>query len=319
MQFGCIQSSEINILGVIKSGAAAVASQTTSDISRDEVSDMSAYVSAGAREALTGAVSGAIFGPLGSFESLGGVMAFGGINGMADSVLNQAIDGKFSLKQTLLDGLIGAATGGLLHGAGKLISKVSPFVSKSIGNVLGKISGEAKSILGKISGKADDILGAFSKTSKELFNKVANKVDDVATSIKNSAQDLVDRAANKFNEVTTKIDNKIQDALDYVRKPVDKFLIENEAVLQNLAKNLDDTFSPRMELATSVGPVEQSGTKAQDFVSKMTGKAKENLEKDLSPAERAANKGFSNIGTTKNGGPDFSKSDYIMKNENVNL
>lgn len=79
---------KINILGVIKSGAAAVASQTTSDISRDEVSDMSAYVSAGAREALTGAVSGAIFGPLGSFESLGGVMAFGGINGMADSVLN---------------------------------------------------------------------------------------------------------------------------------------------------------------------------------------------------------------------------------------
>lgn len=71
-----------------------------------------------------------------------------------------------------------------------------------------------------------------------------------------------------------------------------------------------------MELATSVGPVEQSGTKAQDFVSKMTGKAKENLEKDLSPAERAANKGFQTQEQLKNGGPDFSKSDYIMKNEN---
>ncbi|WML33907.1 hypothetical protein [Clostridium sp. OS1-26] len=51
-------------------------------------------------------------------------MAFGGINGMVDSILNQAIDGEFSLKKTLFDGLIGAATGGLLQGAGKLISKV---------------------------------------------------------------------------------------------------------------------------------------------------------------------------------------------------
>ncbi|WP_297429662.1 HNH endonuclease [Clostridium sp.] len=48
----------------------------------------------------------------------------------------------------------------------------------------------------------------------------------------------------------------------------------------------------------------------------MAGKAKDNLEKDLLPAEREANKGFSNIETTENGGPDFSKSDYIMKNKN---
>lgn len=54
-------------------------------------------------------------------------MAFGGIGGMTDSLLNQVVTGNFSLGQTLFDGMIGATTGGLLHGIGKLASKVAPY------------------------------------------------------------------------------------------------------------------------------------------------------------------------------------------------
>jgi ABC-type transporter Mla subunit MlaD len=165
-------------------------------------------------------------------------MAFDGINGMADSLLNQAIDGKFSLGQTLFDGLIGAATGRLLHGAGKLISKVSPYVTKSIGKVLSNLSSGAKNILSKVSGKADDILGAFSKTSRELFEKAANKVDNVVTSIKNSAQDLVDRAANKSNEVTARIDNKVDDLLRAGAAKADDGLNALNQAIYNVRKAL---------------------------------------------------------------------------------
>ncbi|WP_207652032.1 HNH endonuclease, partial [Clostridium beijerinckii] len=275
-------------IGACVGAACAAVSTAVSDHINGTQSSLGTYAKNMLKGALTGAVSGAIFGPLGSFESLGGVMAFGGINGMADSVLNQAIDGKFSLKQTLLDGLIGAATGGLLHGAGKLISKVSPFVSKSIGNVLGKISGEAKSILGKISGKADDILGAFSKTSKELFNKVANKVDDVATSIKNSAQDLVDRAANKFNEVTTQIDNKIQDALHSVASKADDGLNVLNQARYNVRKaiGLEEEYAVPGGGYVNNAPEETSFFK--DKVSNIIGNGR-NVNIDKSELDKAVN------------------------------
>lgn len=50
-------------------------------------------------------MSGAIFGPFGAFESLVGMMVFGAVSGVSDSLLNQAVEGEFSLGQTLLDDL----------------------------------------------------------------------------------------------------------------------------------------------------------------------------------------------------------------------
>ncbi|NRZ57429.1 hypothetical protein DZE42_000568 [Clostridium beijerinckii] len=62
----------VTVAVVAVAGTAAVASQAASDISRGEVSDMSTYMSVGAREAFIGAVSGAIFGPFGACEALAG-------------------------------------------------------------------------------------------------------------------------------------------------------------------------------------------------------------------------------------------------------
>ncbi|CDH90547.1 conserved hypothetical protein [Clostridium botulinum B str. Eklund 17B (NRP)] len=208
---------------------------------------------------------------------------------VADSLLNQAIEGTFSLGKTLFDGLIGSATAVLLHEMGKLVSKVSPYIKTGIGKVFTKLSVGAKNILNKVSGKADDILGAFSKTSRELFEKVSNKVGNVVNSIKNSAQDLADRICGKFNEVTSRIDNKIDDALNYVKKPVNKFLIEKESTLQKLAKNLDDRLAPIRVVTTPEGikiPIREEGnTKIQDTVSKIVNDAKDSAAKAAGKAE----------------------------------
>ena len=208
------------LIGAAIGAVISIASTAIGDAISGKRSSLGTYI----KNAFVGAVSGAIFGPFGAFESLSGMMAFGGLSGMGESLLNQAMEGKFSLGQTLFDGLIGTATAGLLHGAGKLISKVSPYIKNGIGKVLSKLSGEAKGILSKVSGKFDDVLGAFGKTSRELFDNVANKADDVLRNIKNSAQDLADRLSGKFNEITSKIDDKVDDALRSISGKADDAL-----------------------------------------------------------------------------------------------
>lgn len=238
----CTTNRKFNVFNGAAVGALiSVASTAIGDAISGESSSLGTYI----KSALVGAVSGAIFGPFGAFESLGGMMAFGGVTGMADSLLNQAIEGEFRSGQTFFDGLIGAATGGLIHGAGKLISKVSLYLKNGIGKVLSRLSVEAKNILSKVSGKLDDVMGAFSKTSKELFYKAANKADDVLRSIKNSAQDLADRLSGKFTEVTSKIDNKINDILWSGAEKADELAdkLFNNKGPQFAFAGIDDDFS----------------------------------------------------------------------------
>ncbi|WP_297429664.1 hypothetical protein [Clostridium sp.] len=142
------------VIGTI-AGTAAVASQAASDISRGEVSDMSDYVSAGAREAFIGAVSGAIFGPFGAGEALARKMVLGGVTNRFESALRQTLEGKgIDFKTVLFDMGIGAVTGGLFHGAGKLFKKASPFVK----NTFSKIITNNESMLNKTTKILDDTL-----------------------------------------------------------------------------------------------------------------------------------------------------------------
>ncbi|WP_252227835.1 MULTISPECIES: hypothetical protein [Clostridium] len=265
------------LIGAAIGAACAVASTAVSDGLSGTKSSLGTYI----KNALVGAVSGSIFGPFGTFGSLGGMMAFGGVTGMADSLLNQAVEGKFSLGQTLFDGLIGAATAGILHGMGKLISKVSPYIKTGMGKVLGKLSAGAKNILNKVSGTADNILGAFSKTSRKLFEKAANKVGNVVTSIKNSAQDLADRICGKFNEVTSRIDNKIDDALRSVVNKADDALNSINKWVDKKVYDLSDGFGlvPEpvgggkipYEAPENIKPVE-------NLISKMSGRGSEGVD-----------------------------------------
>ncbi|WLC72246.1 hypothetical protein KTC96_09815 [Clostridium estertheticum] len=132
-------------IGAAVAGTAAVASQAISDVQSGEVSDITAYMKAGGREALVGALSGAIFGPFGMGEALGAKMIIGGLTNGVESLVRQTLEGKgINFKTLLLDAGIGAATAGVFHGAGKLFQKASPFVKKAFSKISSNISDNMK-------------------------------------------------------------------------------------------------------------------------------------------------------------------------------
>lgn len=169
-------------VGAAIAGTAAVASQAFSDKSRGEVSDASTYMLAGAREAFIGAVSGAIFGPFGATEALGGKMLLGGVTNSFESIVRQKLNGEdLNLGTVLFDAGIGAGTAGMFHGAGKVFEKSSPFIKKAINKVGSEISENAKIakiafsnmnkgprpvVLGSNLGNVDEAIDRFAKEFK---------------------------------------------------------------------------------------------------------------------------------------------------------
>ncbi|MBU3202453.1 hypothetical protein LL037_14795 [Clostridium estertheticum] len=163
---------------------AAVASQAISDVKSGEASDITAYMKTGGREALVGALSGAIFGPFGMGEALGAKMIIGGLTNGVESLVRQTLEGKgINFKTLLLDAGIGAATAGVFHGAGKLFQKASPFVKKAFTKIASNISeytriakialknmekGPKSVVLGSNFGNVDEALGRFTKEFKKV-------------------------------------------------------------------------------------------------------------------------------------------------------
>ncbi|MBI6871350.1 hypothetical protein [Clostridium aciditolerans] len=175
-------------VGAAVAGTAAVASQAISDVKRGEVSDMSAYMAAGGREAFVGAVSGAVFGPFGMGEALGGKMLLGGATNAFESIVRQTLEGKgINFKTALFDAGIGALTAGMFHGAGKLFEKSSPFVKNAFRKISSEVSDNMKIakialknmekrpksvVLGSNFGNAAEGLGRFTKEFKEVKNGI---------------------------------------------------------------------------------------------------------------------------------------------------
>ncbi|WAG63750.1 hypothetical protein LL037_14805 [Clostridium estertheticum] len=171
-------------IGAAVAGTAAVASQAISDVQSGEVSDITAYMKAGGREALVGALSGAIFGPFGMGEALGAKMIIGGLTNGVESLVRQTLEGKgINFKTLLLDAGIGAATAGVFHGAGKLFQKASPFVKNAFSKISSNISentriakialsnmekGPKSVVLGSNLGNVDEALGRFTKEFKKV-------------------------------------------------------------------------------------------------------------------------------------------------------
>ena len=117
-------------------GTAAVASMAVSDVKKGEVSDASDYAISGAREAFIGALSGAIFGPAVA-NTIKGAMLLGATSNTFESVLRQRMEGRpLNPLELLLDAGIGAATGGIFHGGGKLVSWIRNGGKKVAGEVV---------------------------------------------------------------------------------------------------------------------------------------------------------------------------------------
>ncbi|KNY27945.1 RHS repeat-associated core domain-containing protein [Pseudobacteroides cellulosolvens] len=143
-------------------GTAAVASQAVSDIMSGEVSDFSDYAAAAARETIVGAISGAVFGPLGPAASLGGKMAIGAANNAFESIVRQTLEGKgINPWAVLLDAGIGAGTAGIMDSKiakniGKAIDNAAPWIKKGANKVMDGISDNANKVA-KLAGEAGDI------------------------------------------------------------------------------------------------------------------------------------------------------------------
>ena len=187
-------------IGGAVSGTAAVASMAVSDIARGEVSDMSAYAFAGAREAFVGALSGAIFGPLGAAETLGGKMAVGAVTNGFESIVRQKLNGQDIAWGTVaLDGGIGGLTAGAFHYGGKAVDSASPYVKKAFNKVSSKLSENAKYArlaLENVNSKANKsvVLGSN-------FGNVSKKVDDFVDefkNVKNSSSSIDDLTNNAY-------------------------------------------------------------------------------------------------------------------------
>ena len=172
------------LVGAAVGAAISVLSTAVGDAISGEKSSLGTYI----KNALVGAVSGAILGPFGAFQSLGGMMAFGGITGMADSLLNQAIEGEFSLGQTLFDGAIGAATAGLLHGAGKALKSASKYVKNAVNKVLSK----NESVLMNIAKKLDDVFAPVKLA--QTPDGMTVPVKEESTKIQDAISKIVDDA-----------------------------------------------------------------------------------------------------------------------------
>ena len=149
-------------------GTAAVASMAVKDVMRGEVSDASDYAIGGAREAFIGAVSGAIFGPV-VLNTLKGVMLLGATTNTFESVLRQRMEGRpLNPLELLLDAGIGAATGGIFYGGGKLFSWVRNGGKKVAGEIAEEGAEKAAKETAELSGKKVNEIN-------ELMQDAANK------------------------------------------------------------------------------------------------------------------------------------------------
>ena len=194
-------------------------------------------MSAGGREAFVGALSGAIFGPFGTGETLGGKMLLGATTNAFESIVRQKLNGQdIDWGVVAGDGIFGGLTAGAFHYGGKALKGASPYVKKAFNNVSSKISENAKylktafnnminkpnksvvlgSNLGNVYAKAEEFAGEFkkvkteSKIFKELDSKVTEKVNSYLEQIHDKRNLSVTRdtvgpaVAGVYNKVTNK-------------------------------------------------------------------------------------------------------------------
>ncbi|MBU3202423.1 YwqJ-related putative deaminase [Clostridium estertheticum] len=191
-------------------GSIGVAGKAISDYVSGEVSDLSSYMSIGARESFVGAVTGAISGPFGEIKNIKQIIKIGGVTGGVESIIRQTLDGKGINPITVLkDAGKGILTLGLFHGAGKLFQKASPFIKESFSKISSKISENTR--IAKIALNNMDMPkgvklacglgGGDSKVAKEFVKQFKKANTEVSR---------IDYLRNKYGQLTPKqINNRI--------------------------------------------------------------------------------------------------------------
>ncbi|MGM1021574.1 MAG: deaminase domain-containing protein [Bacillota bacterium] len=166
--------------GALLAGGLGVASLAASDVARGEVSDFSDYALTGLKEAGIGAVSGAIFGPLGVGGTLLRKAAIGGVTNAAENLASQVLSGeKINWGSVAKDAGLGFVTVGVLD------SKVG----KAIGGFAEKVGSK---VTPQWIGKGVDAVGAG-------FGKAVNKLEQTGSKLGQKFNEQLSKMADGLN------------------------------------------------------------------------------------------------------------------------
>ncbi len=158
-------------VGAVAAGGIAVGVQAASDIARGEVSDFGEYATTALRESFIGAVTGAIFGPLGVGGAIATKMALGAAENVAFDVLNSLMKGeKITVKSLLISAGIGALTVGVVN------SKAGKAIGGAIVNGAKKVTPE--------------LVQNGIKKSGQAFQKSLNKLDEAGSKLASNMKQM---------------------------------------------------------------------------------------------------------------------------------
>ncbi|ADM71326.1 hypothetical protein GMA19_03517 [Paenibacillus polymyxa E681] len=163
--------------GALLAGGLGVASLAASDIARGEVSDFSDYALTGLKEAGIGAVSGAIFGPLGVGGTLLRKAAIGGVTNAAENLASQVLSGeKINWGSVAKDAGLGFVTVGVLDS--KVGKAIGGFAEKVGSKVTPQWIGKGVDAVGAGFGKAVTKLEQSGSKLGQKFNEQLSKMAD---------------------------------------------------------------------------------------------------------------------------------------------
>ncbi|MFD1885223.1 AHH domain-containing protein [Paenibacillus wenxiniae] len=160
-------------VGAVAAGGIAVGMQAASDIARGEVSDFGEYATTALRESFIGAVTGAIFGPLGAGGAIASKMALGAAENAISDVASQMLQGKslseVDWKSVGLSAGLGAATVGVVN------SKAGKAVGEMIGNGVTKVTPQAIQDGFKAAGEGfSKAVNQLGESGSRLGQKISN-------------------------------------------------------------------------------------------------------------------------------------------------
>lgn len=163
--------------GALLAGGLGVASLAASDIARGEVSDFSDYALTGLKEAGIGAVSGAIFGPLGVGGTLLRKAAIGGVTNAAENLASQMLSGeKINWGSVAKDAGLGFVTVGVLDS--KVGKAIGGFAEKVGSKVTPQWISKGVDAVGAGFGKAVTKLEQAGSKLGQKFNEQLSKMSD---------------------------------------------------------------------------------------------------------------------------------------------
>ncbi|WP_458121863.1 hypothetical protein [Paenibacillus sp. Z6-24] len=167
-------------VGAAAAGSIAVGVQAASDIARGEVSDFGEYATTALRESLIGAVTGAIFGPLGVGGSIAGKMALGGAENAISDIASQMLQGKkfseLDWKSVGMSAGLGVATVGVVN------SKAGKALGGAIADGVGKATPQFVKNGVKASGEAfQNSLSKLNDAGSKLGQKMKNGLENMTS------------------------------------------------------------------------------------------------------------------------------------------